>query len=230
MKKTIILALIASCSAIDVHTAKQISPIKQVQTSTDAEANDDFQDMDNYDFLETTVEEKDKELDAKLDAQQKKELKDQDEKCAREKTGIMEGVNLNGVYYKKVNGEWHYYGTTSAGNTNPGWTFTNGYWYYHGFAYTNYKGMWYRYYENAWHKFEKTLPAAPADPAGKYKIEKPNKPDWKAVTKPKVIAPKTGKTSTSSTTKPTVKKAPAPKLTAKENASAQNQITSKYGK
>ena len=139
---------------------------------------------------------------------------------------------LDGVYYKKVNGEWHYFGTSSAGITAPGWTFANGYWYYHGFAYTNYGGMWYRFFENTWHKFEKVLPPAPTDPAGKYKIEAPIKPNWAKVTakpKPKTTAPKTGK-STSTTTKKTVKKAPAPKLTATENASAQNQITTKYGK
>ena len=132
---------------------------------------------------------------------------------------------LDGVYYKKINGAWHYFGTSSAGITSPGWTFANGYWYYHGFAYTNYKGMWYRYYENKWHKFQKTLPPAPTDPAGKYKIEAPIKPNWKEVTappKPKTKAPK-------STTKTTVKKAPV-KLTKSENASAQNQITTKYGK
>ena len=185
--------------------------------------------MNDYDFVDTEEEAENADhaiLTAKLDAQQKKDLAMQDQKCAKEKAEIEKGVMMDGVFYKKVNGEWVYFGTSSAGITNPGWTFANGYWYYHGFAYTNYKGMWYRYYENSWHKFEKTLPKAPADPAGKYKIETPLKPDWK-----KVTAPPKSKTPTKATTpKMTVKKAPAPKLTPKENASAQSQIVQHYGK
>lgn len=130
---------------------------------------------------------------------------------------LQKTVKHNGVYYKKVNGKWRYYGKSLAGR-GKGWSFVHGYWFYDGYAYTMHKGEWFRYFQEAWHKFGNKLPAVPSDPRGKFRVESPTKPYWpkkKLVKKmvKKAPAPMVKKVVKKSTVKPVPKVTPKVKPT-----------------
>lgn len=128
-------------------------------------------------------------LQKTMDEEQKDQMLAHQKKCSKEEKVLETTVMHKGVYYKKVNGKWRYYGKNLSGR-GKGWSFVHGYWFYDGYAYTMHKGMWYRYFQEAWHKFEAKLPAVPSDPRGKFRVETPIKPTWIPKKKAKKVVKK----------------------------------------
>lgn len=96
---------------------------------------------------------------------------------------IWQWNELENVWYKWYDGNWHYWGPSKDGFTSTGWTYYGGYWHHGGYAYSYVDGMWYRYEQGEWVKYGEAVPVDPKPPKTKkicrpfYKLEKEGFPE-----------------------------------------------------
>lgn len=82
----------------------------------------------------------------------------------------------DGIYYRKYNGKWAYYGPKKEG-FGKGWKFEKGYWWKDGWCFTHYGKSWFRFQEKEWHWVGHQLPQHSWQmPKGKPKYTDKNPP------------------------------------------------------